>query len=487
MNFLKLCVIILLFSLIISYAITEIYCLDVWLHLKTGEHILKTKTIPHHDIFSYTVPGKHWIDHEWLSQVIFYSTYNAFGPNGLIVLRVFIIAGTFLLLFLFGYRKENYLLVSILLLAVLFLSEGRFMIRPGLFTIFFTALFLVILTRYRSTRLLYVLPVAQLFWVNLHGYFFIGVLFMLVYSIVEIIKKKDHFSKRLITATLLVVAASFINPYGWKGAMYPVLTLFGYIKGDHTVFLNRISELRPLITQNKIRLPYLIMPWLKIIIIVSGLSFLVNFRKTNISNFIIYIIALAIALKTSRNIAIFSIVAYVVTISNINDIYDTSIKFTRFRKIEKLLKILFAITLVLFMSTLLFGNLKREYYSFEQKKFKKFYLDTSSFSYPEKAVDFIKENNIKGNILNDFNSGAYLIWRLFPEKKVFIDGRTEVYGPEFFKECEKIFQDKKKLKKITSRYKINCILITYVLNMPIPKSILKFLYEHEDWALVYLD
>jgi len=139
------------------------------------------------------------------------------------------------------------------------------------------------------------------------------------------------------------------------------------------------------------------------------------------------------------------------------------------------------------MSTLAYWALTDEYYSFEKGKFKRFCFGVRSISHPEKAVDFIEKNKIKGNILNHFNSGAYLIWRLFPEKKVFIDGRTEIYGPEFFMRSKKIFQDEKIFKETTKKYDINCILITYLLRRPIPLNILKLLYKDKDWALVYLD
>ena len=49
-------------------------------------------------------------------------------------------------------------------------------------------------------------------------------------------------------------------------------------------------------------------------------------------------------------------------------------------------------------------------------------MDTRKF--PVKAADFILQNDLKGNMYNFFNWGGYLIWRLAPEKKVFIDGRT---------------------------------------------------------------
>lgn len=390
--------------------------------------------------------------------------------------------------------------MAILLLAVLFLSEARFMIRPGLFTLGFTALSLFVLNKYRSTKILYALPAIQLFWVNMHGYFLVGILLILIYGAAETIKrnfklpfewsKKNTLSdiqyKRLSGVVFLVILASFVNPNGWKGLAYPFMTLFSF-SGESKIFFKHIFELKPLIVKYRILLPHLVIPWFKIVIAVSALSFLMNFKRLDIGNLALYVTFLIAAVKSNRNIAIFSVTAYTCMILNLNDIYGVSHKFKRFRQQGEFLKNSLSIALVIFMSVLLFHNLTDEYYSFEKGKFKKFCFGISSISRPEKAVDFIKENKIKGNVLNDFNSGAYFIWRLSPEKKVFIDGRTELYGVEFFMRSKKIFQDKKIFKELIKKHDINCILVAYVLHIPIPGNILKSLYEDKDWVLVYLD
>lgn len=446
------------------------------------------------------MPNKPWINHAWLSQIIFYTIHDRFGFNGLIALRALIISSVFLLLLLLGYRKENFLIVTLLLLAAVFTSEARFLLRPGLFTLLFTAIFIFILNRYRLTKFIYILPAIQLLWVNMHGYFLIGILVILIYSIAETLKKKfklpfewnkknalsDVEYRRLLCVGLLIIAASFINPNSWKGFMYPFTTLFSFT-GESSIFFKHIFELKPLIVKHRIFLPYLVIPWLKIVIAVSVLSFLMNFKKLDIGNFVIYIIFLIMALKTNRNLAIFSIVAYATMILNFNDIHTVSRKFIKFKHAEQFLKGFLSIIFIIFMSTSACRNLTDEYYSFEKRKFKRFYFGISSISHPEKAVDFIEKNRIKGNILNDFSSGAYLIWRLFPEKKVFIDGRTELYGPEFFKLYKKAFNNKKALKEVTKKYDINCILVTYVSNLRIPGSVLKFLNEGKGWVLVYVD
>src|SRR5678815_1439095 len=57
---------------------------DFWWHLKTGEYIVRNLTIPRIDFYSFTVSGKHWVAHEWLSEVIFYLVYTRAGFNTLI-------------------------------------------------------------------------------------------------------------------------------------------------------------------------------------------------------------------------------------------------------------------------------------------------------------------------------------------------------------------------------------------------------------------
>ncbi|TAN43394.1 MAG: hypothetical protein EPN25_01030 [Nitrospirae bacterium] len=47
-----------------------------------------------------------------------------------------------------------------------------------------------------------------------------------------------------------------------------------------------------------------------------------------------------------------------------------------------------------------------------------------SANFPVSAADFIQANRLTGNMYNYYAWGGYLIWRLFPEQKVFIDGRA---------------------------------------------------------------
>src|SRR5450432_2980315 len=58
---------------------------DLWWHLKTGEIIWNTHSIPRTDLFSFTTNNHAWTPHEWLSQVSIYGAWKLGGYTGLMV------------------------------------------------------------------------------------------------------------------------------------------------------------------------------------------------------------------------------------------------------------------------------------------------------------------------------------------------------------------------------------------------------------------
>src|SRR6185295_11892908 len=68
---------------------------DFYWHLKTGQYLMETRTIPGVDIFSFVKFGSEWVTHEWMSELFMYSVFGVFGYLGLIVLFSAIITATF--------------------------------------------------------------------------------------------------------------------------------------------------------------------------------------------------------------------------------------------------------------------------------------------------------------------------------------------------------------------------------------------------------
>ena len=72
-----------LFIALLAMSAREIADPDFWWHLATGRYIVETRSIPHHDVFSYTATDHKWITHEWLTQVGMIALYSGGGLTAL--------------------------------------------------------------------------------------------------------------------------------------------------------------------------------------------------------------------------------------------------------------------------------------------------------------------------------------------------------------------------------------------------------------------
>jgi len=129
----------------------------------------------------------------------------------------------------------------------------------------------------------------------------------------------------------------------------------------------------------------------------------------------------------------------------------------------------------------------RGYYDFDKYERKSEHGGLSLRNYPYKAVDFLIESGIEAKIFNDFNSGAYLIGRTSPKIKVFIDGRTELYGGDFFEDYNKAWRgDTELFDALVQKFDLTGAFLNSVY-VPAPEETIRHLYESPDWALVYFD
>jgi len=473
---------------------------DIWLHLKTGEYIVQHKTVPLGDIFSSTVSNKGWIDHSWLVQVIFYLVFHFGGADNLIFLSALVVTFAFLFLFFSTYKGREYLTLSIGILFITILaSKLRFNIRPENFSVLFFSLYIFILKKQARKNWVFLLPLIQLIWANSHGFFIVGPLMVGVFILAQELKRAkllpwewskvdllDANSYRNLKAVfLLVCLVSFINPYGYKGALYPLWVIFNTL-GKSSIFYKYIIELLPTARYFKAVSAYYLL------IILSLSVFLLNLRRIDVVYLMFWLILLGISFRVNRNVIFFNFFAFLITTEGLINSLDIK----KFNFIENLfgkgtrlllylLKFAIIALLIYWVATKNYSILLKRYYIFEENRTKSALLGITAKGYPERAADFILEKDLPGNIFNQFNHGSYLIYRLFPKKKVFIDGRTELYGEPFFKDYEKILTvDKDTINNIFNKYDINTVLLSEIVadgDLP------RYLFDSPDWALVYFD
>jgi hypothetical protein len=76
---------------------------------------------------------------------------------------------------------------------------------------------------------------------------------------------------------------------------------------------------------------------------------------------------------------------------------------------------------------------------------------------PTAAIDFLQANPLQGNMFNNDEIGDYVIYSLYPRHKVFMDGRSDMYGEPILKEYFKVAHIEPGWKDVLAKYDINYI------------------------------
>jgi hypothetical protein len=143
---------------------------DTWWNLRAGDWILDNRAIPHRDPWSAVAAGHDWVDHEWLSQVLWALSYRVGGYHGVSVLDALLVLGLLTMLFAQAFRRTTpYRALGLTFLAVLGTSGG-WAARPQLASFLLLVPTAVLLRRgvTRGTTPWVLLPVVWV-WANLHG------------------------------------------------------------------------------------------------------------------------------------------------------------------------------------------------------------------------------------------------------------------------------------------------------------------------------
>jgi len=429
----------ILFMVIALRAHTNIADLDTWFHLNAGEYIFQ-HGIPTTEVFSNSVAGQEWINHEWLWQVLIYSLHQTFGDQGLIFLQALIIVTFFLALLLMGFRRDWTLFIVPLLFLILIAHPKKALMRPDMISLWFSIQFIAILWYFfKKSWAIYVLFILQVLWTNMHGFFILGPLFILVLLGSEYIKryiplpyewntigrlnKKEHW--QLIIIGAVVILACFINPQFVKGFWYPIKTLLD-APGEARFFYSFVGELhRPIASYNFMK--FKVVPVYKLFIVLSSIGFILNRRRIDIRVLMLWLAFLFFSLAANRNVIFFEIAAYLSLIANLYQLKFKNVisQSKSFYQLKYLVIIILQLGLIIWISKHGQNMLAKNYFDIYRLKFQSSYGRLSDQRMPNGAHNFLLKNKIQGNFFNDLGAGHKLITRNFPNIKVYIDGRTE--------------------------------------------------------------
>jgi len=465
---------------------------DIWLHLKTGEYIIQTHSIPRQYIFSYTEESA-WTPYSWLAEIIYYLGVSFFGFNFLVFLRTTLLIATFGITAFVLYRwKYNFVLIIILSLLFSFLAMFLWSDRPYLFSAFFLMIFFLTLLQWERTKskIIWILPPLTLLWVNIHinfGYGLALVIYFAVFDFLSIVfgritaKKKLKWadiknSLPLFVVTVISILATFLNPFGLR--LYSQVFRMANIPVSYSLLKELAS-------------PDFHLLFGKVFfaaIIFTAIILALSPKKPDLRSVLIFIFILALSLYSGRNTIFLSVLWLPIVTESATGLAEELSKKTRRANTQQINNNLLARSLstrrtviinffawfaVLFLIILLVYKILttgvlREY---ENEKI-----------FPVQAVKYLcKHPEINGNMFNDYSWGGYIIYKTYPERKVFIDNRTQLYEKSIFKKFAGAVLLTEDWESFDIEYSFDYVIISkkYPLG--------EYLNLSPKWRLVYSD
>ena len=445
---------------------------DLWARLVAGMSVLENGVVLKQDIFSYT-PVHAWFDHEWGASVVIYlfaKMADVFGIAKIYTLAALQVILTFLiyLSIFFSIKQKSDKKYSgysiILFLLVVFASNAVFAstVRCHLFSFLFFTVWLFLLEYYRKTgkkTALIVLPIMMLFWGNIHGGCLSGLGILTIYALGEFLNKKNPVP--YLMTLLFSFGVLFINPYG---AEYVKFLFFA-----GTMAREYISEWQPTFSLGVQTIKFQIyFVLVSIVFLINIVKHKANFIFADKTKLILIISTAVISLLHAKLIPFFVITSSIFLYEEIIALLS-KIKFFRVANAPEN-KLTYAVIL-------LFCLLNINSYKYE----------ISNNDYPYDAVNFIKVNDIKGNLFVDMTYGSYCAYKLFPQNKIFMDGRyEEVYNPSLLLEIKDFLkQDGVNSESVLKKYKTQIVLLKKYNSLQKMK-VVDFLNKNK-WRNIYED
>ncbi len=207
---------------------------DIWWHLRNAEYLFQHHQLPHYDLYSFTVAGQPWINHEWLAELPFYLAWRAWGLVGVKSLSVVVIQLIFLGLLYLCYKESGNFKAAVAACAfTTFLATVSFGPRTILFGYGYLVILLIILQRFRSKghAPLWLIPPLFCLWINTHGSWSLGLIVFGIIAAAGLFKgtwgrlQAEPWApgqfRRLVITGIASVAALFVNPFGYRLVLYP--------------------------------------------------------------------------------------------------------------------------------------------------------------------------------------------------------------------------------------------------------------------------
>jgi hypothetical protein len=449
---------------------------DTGYHIRTGEIILKTWQVPTLDPYSLHYPPLKWTAHEWLSEVIMAACFKVFGLTGVVLFFAFLLALTHWFLYQSLRQRSNDVFLCLIVTLIATVSSSiHWLARPHVFSLLFVVIWCHLLDQFQrknETRLT-CLPFLMLLWVNLHGGFFMGLILLAIYLGGNVfyaltsrgVKAQEHIRKIRTLSLVLGAAlvACLMNPYGIEILWFPIR-----ITSDRFIVDRVIEFLSPNFHEP---LPF------KYMLLATIGSLALSRSALDLIETTLVLLLSYMALYSARHVSLFAIIVAPILLKNLEGILNqVEARFLRayrkrtenLRSVDSSVRGYFwpVAGMSLILCLWVAGAMD---YRFSDKKF------------PVAAVEFLKKERITGNMFNNDEFGDYMIFAAWPTYRVFMDGRSDMYGEKFGSAYLRAANAMPGWKDVFEGYNITWVL--FDTESPLSAA----LQEQRDWQAIYSD
>jgi hypothetical protein len=466
---------LLLLLLVAALAWRSVVDLDFGIHIASGRWILQNGRVPDLDPFTYTISDHAYLAYHWLYQVSTYALYRSAGVPGVCAARLAIaLAAALLIADVLRVRRISALAGAAVGLAAILAAESRLRDRPELVSYLLAAATLWVVERRRQHRRapLWLLPAIQLAWVNTHVHAF-GWGILGVYAADEALRARS-LRTPLVGWCGVSALALLVNPYHVGAALHPLL-LATRMSGEN-VFSQEIFELgSPLALARLPAFRSMLAPALAAhvaLLAIGALAVVDGARMRRFTDVALVAVFGALSLLAVRNVALFAVVAA----PSLAAALDARLSGTRRRRLAGA-----ALAAILGFTALTTARVALSGFYSARGRPERFGAELCRRCLSVDAVEWLADRNLVGPGFNNLNIGATLLWR-DPAHKVFIDGRNEVTGEEFFRRYLEVSRPDR-WDEESRRYGFEYAVLAYAHDQPLAGHLLR----DAAWKLVYLD
>jgi len=436
---------------------------DVWWHMRNARYLFTHWQLPRVDMYSFTVTGHPWIDHEWLAEIPYYLAWRAFGWVGVYALFVCLVEIMMLGVFYLAAKQSGNVKGAFWASCYsVFLAVVTFAPRTILFGYIYLLILLILLDRFRSRGQapLWILPPLFCLWINSHGSWLLGIIVFAIlvaaglwegnWGRVEAVRWSAKQLRQLLATGLASLGALFVNPYGYHLVLYPFDLGF-----RQKLMTANVEEWAPL-DLGSVRGKIVLLLLLALFLFLLWGRYNWKLNEVVLASFALYA-----GLTHTRFLCLIGIILTPI-VAKCLSIFPPYRRENDKPLLNAVIALgLLAATISRFPSrTILEEDLGKEF--------------------PAAALTFIRSHDFQGRTFNLYSWGGFLGWNE-PNLKVFIDSRGDIFE---YTGVMKDYLDAIRIKDtlgVFDKYQIRYVI------MPPDAAVCYFLKHNQDWQVVLSD